>query len=125
MWVWDNTRSQFILMMIWSGIDRVGPLAVAKMLFKAYRASALTQDIDPFTVHVRSNKEVLAARMNDAIATGADEYQLLRKDREHPDEFLYQWAKPWIYTLSEKRRSAVDTSRDWKRFSGNIEKLAA
>lgn len=127
LWMHDAVRNRFHLWLIWSGIDRVGPLAVSELLFKAYRASALTQDIDPFVVEVRSLREEMARQLLAAISK-SDPFPYYRILLNHPDgqqQVAYQWRSDWIYYLQPKPRKPVEIANDWRRFSQKVTALAA
>ncbi len=53
-WGWDLTTKQWLLVLVTSIVDAGGPLALNKLLFRAYNAKATPKEISPFIVRVFS-----------------------------------------------------------------------
>jgi hypothetical protein len=53
-WGWDTNARQWLLVLITSIIDAGGPLALNRLLFRAYNAKATPKEISPFIVRVFS-----------------------------------------------------------------------
>jgi hypothetical protein len=60
-WGWDAVTSHWVLVLVTPIIEAGGPLALNKLLFKAYNAGATPKDISPFIVRVFSPEVVAAA----------------------------------------------------------------
>ena len=58
-WAYDPTLGQFVLVIVTSLFDFAGPLALTKLLFDAYNASATPSEIDPFILRLHSPKHAL------------------------------------------------------------------
>ncbi|MGP4670628.1 hypothetical protein ACSV5N_01500 [Agrobacterium salinitolerans] len=143
MWLHDQFNARFDLLVIWSGVDRVGPLAVMDLLFTAYNLSALPREIDPFHVQVRSAKEQMSHDLMSIAAQdkiGVEGYlglftsifsdvDSVRSNSEMTSYMQrnaqYYYRKDWIFHLETKPRKSLAASRDWTRFSQNVTSLAA
>jgi hypothetical protein len=53
-WGWDTLEKQWQLLLVTSVVDAGGPLALNRLLFRAYNAKATPQQISPFIVRVVS-----------------------------------------------------------------------
>src|SRR5262245_48069179 len=53
-WGWDPLASQWLLVLVTCIVDAGGPLALNKLLFRAYNAKATPKEISPFIVRVFS-----------------------------------------------------------------------
>jgi len=53
-WGWETLEKQWLLVLVTSIIDAGGPLALNKLLFRAYNAKATPKEISPFIVRVFS-----------------------------------------------------------------------
>lgn len=53
-WGWDTVDKEWMLLLVTSIVDAGGPLALNKLLFRAYNAKATPQQISPFIVRVVS-----------------------------------------------------------------------
>lgn len=132
LWVHDIKRDAFVLWLVWSGVDRVGPYEVMKLIFKAYRASALTHDIDPFMIEIRSTGDIIG---NHALETSrhrifingkrADLYRVSTGMSNEVDDADYQWTDQWIYEMKRVVKQPKLADRDWANFTFNVSQLAA
>jgi hypothetical protein len=142
-WGWDPAVGQWMLVLVTSIVDAGGPLALNKLLFRAYNAKATPKQISPFIVRIFSPEII-------PIAGGMDFWLLGEKneivnpvpEKAGPD------ARPTKITNVQKRfmgleleainsyqtlPQAVDRAlaghhqrrRDWQRFKRNVERLAA
>lgn len=131
LWLYRVEDRQFVLTIIWSGIDKHGPLSMSKLLFKAFNNSLLPREIDPFHVDVRSPNEFVAHMLMDHIpkarAAGGSYMQMDRSisGTGADAEVVYRWEDGWIYHLADKPRSVHQVRQDWNRFRQNVERLAA
>lgn len=53
-WAWDPLEKQWLLVLVTSIVDAGGPLALNKLLFRAYNAKATPKQISPFIVRIFS-----------------------------------------------------------------------
>ncbi len=58
-WAYDRTLEQFVLVIVTSLFDFAGPLALMRLLFDAYNASATPKEIDPFILRLHSPKHAI------------------------------------------------------------------
>ncbi|PTW45183.1 hypothetical protein C8J25_108280 [Sphingomonas faeni] len=135
MWARDLKQKQYCLIMVWSGVDKYGPLALSELLFSAYRKAVLPRSIDPFIVNVFSYQQNLAqvlvadwpkdavnCLLVDGVTLNAGEYQDRRIAEEHAD---YRIQRDWVYTAQTKKRPSYEVGRDWERFQRNVTSMAA
>lgn len=120
-WGYDMEERGFLLFVIWSGVDRYGPLALNKLLFKAYNASALPQKIDPFVVTVLSPSHRLAEAMMEHATDSMMRYGRI----PDPEKAAVHFQADWVVHMQRKRRSSLEIVKDWKRFTERVERLAA
>ncbi len=124
-WGYDFPGEKFFLFLVWPGIDRYGPLQLNKLLFAAYNASALPKAIDPFLVHCVSPKSSLARDIRSQLRN--PKWEAIQTGREtSPGQVAAatEFRREWIYDRADKR-SAVDVTRDWRRFTERVGALAA
>ena len=132
LWAWDKTIEHFVLVMITEHFDHVGPLAIQKTLFAAYDASATPREISPFIVRLHSPKQTIISNMpmgqvltEDKIPMPEVGLTINAADLTYHSFWVYRWpgfkgAKPgW------KRREPTARNREWRRFTDNVQKLAA
>ena len=138
-WAWDFAAEQWQLALVTSIVDAGGPLALNRLLFKAYNAKATPKEISPFIVRIFS-PDIMPrefwplAYKNVFISHTSD-----RPDRpnklDEPIEiqnmhmtFLglefemnngYQTLRPMLV-----KQKYIDRRRSWERFRNNVEKLA-
>jgi hypothetical protein len=60
-WGWDPAASQWMLVLVTSNVDAGGPLALNRLLFRAYNAKATPKEISPFIVRIFS-PEIIPAQ---------------------------------------------------------------
>lgn len=132
LWLYSHDENRFVLTLIWSGIDRYGPVSLAKLLFKAYNGSLVTRDIDPFFVDVRSPMEELANEILTIMPETSPDEAKYWKATKLPSSFFtknqdvaFSWEYDWAYHLQKKARSVHRVRQDWSRFRQNVERLAA
>jgi hypothetical protein len=122
LWVHDVQEKRFVLWLIWSGVDLFGPFELTKLLFRAYRASALTHEIDPFLVDVRSTRDTLGATV--LKLNSKKEGWTFQLAEGSSDEPSYGWHRDWVYR-KQKRKPAHQVANDWQIFAERVSKLAA
>ncbi|MCB5176302.1 hypothetical protein [Microvirga lenta] len=127
LWAFDRYDEKFHLWIVWSGVDEFGPYKLAQLLFKAYRLSALPQEIDPFTVEVLSPRlsivHALRRLIEESIKKGPQEMKI-SETSDHTTE-LTRFKTAWIYKFDRKDLPTTRVLKDWKRFQHNVGALAA
>lgn len=127
LWVYDGHRETFVLWFVWSGIDEVGPLPVAELLFKAYRGSALTHAVDPFLVDLRSPNDAMVQKL--VVSFAKSDATVLRLGTVEEDDGrsrpTHHIDKSWVLHLQEKRQPSLSVSKDWRQFSERVSAIAA
>lgn len=133
-WGWDIAAEQWLLVLVTPIVDAGGPLALNKLLFRAYNAKATPQQISPFIVRVFSpdiipsdfwmlgdkNLSVSAVQSNeDWSPVKIENVQKTFLGLEMEMINSYQTLRP------PQRRGYHDRRKDWNKFKGNVEKLAA
>lgn len=128
MWLHDRIKGRFVLLMVWSGLDEYGPLEISKLLFGAYRASALTREIDPLDVLVMSQK----IHMANAFLNVARKRITMRMTEADSDHDMTQLERLNQYTLNLDGRGVLvakdakrpdQIARDWQMFRKNVNDL--
>ncbi|MGQ3214814.1 hypothetical protein [Shinella sp.] len=135
-WAYDNGEQRHILVLVTDFFDFKGPLEISKQLFRAYNASVTPKEIDPFTVRLHSiNQSIGEEYRNFAGSDGKFKVwdkNMVRKPL--PEEARVEsmnigdiTMKPtWtICVRPGKRRTGVDLSRRWERFTRNVDRAAA
>jgi hypothetical protein len=133
-WGWDIAAEQWLLVLVTPIVDTGGPLALNKLLFRAYNANATPQQISPFIVRVfspdiiPSDFWILGDKMASISAVkGKQDWTPVKIDNVQKT-FLgleleminsYQTLKP------PKRRGYIERRKEWDKFKGNVDKLAA
>ncbi|GHG36090.1 hypothetical protein [Paracoccus aerius] len=129
-WAYAAGESEYQLWMLWSGVERFGPLQLTEHLFRAFRAAALPQEINPFSVHIASPQSFMGKlfhlSMSHVITQPNSVEKYWRSVTDGPEgEIEYKGSRDWIYVYEGKTRKRSDVARDWKRFSQRVSKLAA
>lgn len=133
MWVYHVKENRFVLWLVWSGIDRHGPLSLSKLLFKAYQSSALPKEIDPFVVFARSPAQQEVAQVAEYVermirgGDAAMNIYVTLTPAPPPDdsEPLYEINREWIYAHRARPLARARVDRDWMKFQQSVEALAA
>ena len=131
-WAFDKNIDLFVLVLVTDAYDYAGPLSLSKTLLEAYRKAATPNEIDPFIVRLHSPKHSIIREigrffpvdMSGATVRSVDgtakinDVTVATLDLEISNQ--------WVYRFEKKNGSkTVDTARHWKRFTGNIERIAA
>jgi hypothetical protein len=117
-WVWSVKEEKHILLLLWSGVDKVGPLQVTRRLFKAYNASLLPKAIDPFVVELHSPNWGFGDLFMQVKRGSKPEAGVFRIKMN--DEVVVGWRSEWVYRARAKANSTIDNNRDWKRFTESV-----
>ena len=126
LWAYDFKDEKHRLWLVWSGLDRYGPLAMSRLLFKAYRAAALPEEIDPFTVHIVSPEHMIGhLSKNMHVKLPNDQNALYWRIKDNHGNIVHQVAHTWVYHLETKRFNTKKVDRDWRAFNENVSALAA
>ena len=144
-WAEDEVVGHPVLVLVTRQFDRAGPLSLSRLLFKAYNAAATPREIDPFVLRLHSPEQALIREM---VGVGMGEFirnppsvvtapimhpghQPKREDAVSADVFLsaggMRFKPAWVYkwSIPSKKPSAVVMSRQWHRFTENVDRLAA
>ena len=136
-WAFDHLEKRLVLVLATELFDLKGPLAVSELLFRAYRASALPQEIDPFVIRLQSPDHKLIRLLDGYAVTDADgtrRYGLAPEQRGRPAPFStitldvdgLSFKSEWVYRFRlPKRRDVGAIKREWERFNRKVDKLAA
>lgn len=123
-WVWDTLEEEFHLYLIWAGVEKYGPLALAELLLRAYNCSHLPKSVDPFAVHFLSDRHPVAKLLM-TLEVGLARTQVrsgFGDAKEHP---AIHSQGDWVVRMNKQARNSVEVGRDWKRFRQAVNKLAA
>ena len=138
-WAFDKTLDKFVLVLVTEIYDFAGPLALSKTLFEAYNKAATPITIDPFIVRMHSPRHWIVqeiakyfpftkgakltvqsadGRPRDDVQATANEMTVNAGDLEVSSDWVFRFEKP-------KKPMTVEIARRWRRFSQNVERLAA
>ena len=146
-WAWDVVGSEWRLVLVTSIVESGGPLAINRLLFRAYNAEATPKTISPFVVRVLSHRIIPGGKKsklwflgqagvlnNPEGAETSDEFYInsagqkavnfqfhfLGMDFESRNSLLTKWE-----AVDRAFAAPVERQRQWERFKRNVEKLAA
>ncbi|WP_232494905.1 hypothetical protein [Novosphingobium kaempferiae] len=131
MWAFERDTQKFALLIVWSGVEKYGPLRLSELLFKAYRLGALPQQIDPFAVHVFGYGHLISSLLLSTPPEGAHYLNIFHSENggapvELDDESTIFWAETsWVYCRADRKKSGLAVGTEWRRFQRNVERLAA
>lgn len=128
-WAFDRAEDRFVLILATELFDLKGPLAVYDLLVKAYRASALPQEIDPFVIRLHSPDHRLIRTLDSYAVSTPQRGRMygLDPDRtsEHGQVRAYvsaevdevQFRSEWVYRFRlPERRDVRAIKREWRTF---------
>ncbi|HEV7600562.1 MAG TPA: hypothetical protein VGO49_09945 [Bradyrhizobium sp.] len=131
-WGWDIAAERWILVLVTSIIDAGGPLALNRLLFRAYNAEATPKDISPFIVRVFSSAIV----ENDFYMLGekqltfktvngkkGDPIKIANVQRTFSGIELEQINS--YQNLPNRKLKYHERRQAWQKFKNNVERLAA
>ena len=136
-WAFDRVEDRLVLVLATELFDLKGPRAVFDLLVKAYRASALPREIDPFVVRLHSPEHRLIRYLDgwhQDDADGTRRYGLAPEQRDRPAPATsmmvevddIEFKTDWVYRFRlPKRRDVGAVRREWERFHRKVERLAA
>jgi hypothetical protein len=131
-WGLETETERWVLGVVTSIVEAGGPLALNRLLFKAYNAKATPKDISPFIVRVYSpeiapNEFYLLADKDIKINSVNQEVKDIGVSNVQFD-FLgvhYERINACIIPRRVQRPKYHETREEWQRFKRNVEKLAA
>lgn len=145
-WGWDPAEKQWLLVLVTSIVDAGGPLALNRLLFRAYNAKATPKQISPFLVRVFSpdlipggvrsefwllgKKDLTLSTIPSGIGPGikvqttADvknfRYTFMGLELEMINSY-----QTLPGALKKARAGYHERQREWQRFRRQVEALAA
>ena len=126
LWALDKTIDEFVLVLITAHFDYAGPLEIYRMLTKAYNLAVTPEEISPFIIRVHSPRQAVGkAVLNlqaDVKSKDGKQSETLWIDIDTHD---LRYRNSWVYCIRRKKLSPVDRQGQWKRFTRNIERVAA
>ena len=135
-WAEDEIVGHPVLVLVTRQFDRAGPLSLSRLLFKAYNAAATPREINPFVLRLHSPDQPIIGelasivRLNIRFEFKPDDPSL--PAMEWKDAFRINggglsFQPDWVYkwSIPPKKPSAVVMSKQWRRFTENVDRLAA
>ena len=144
-WGWEPATSQWMLVLVTSIVDAGGPLALNRLLFRAYNAKATPKEISPFIVRIFSPELVQMAGDVQFWLLGEKNFTVqgvpgkVKDPKTLEPQKVTNVQKAFMGLELEMINSyqtlpgAVDKAlagyharhRDWQRFKNRVERLAA
>jgi hypothetical protein len=145
-WGWDTHASTWALVLVTSVVEAGGPLALNKLLFKAYNAGATPKEISPFIVRVFSPEVVLSlpSRLSSQFWILGEKNATIQPvpgksdPRARPTkieniQMTFMGLDLEMVNSYQTKPGAADRAlagfhrrrQDWQRFKKNVERLAA
>jgi hypothetical protein len=137
-WGWDPLVSQWILVLVTSIVDAGGPLALNRLLFRAYNAKATPKEISPFIVRVFSPELIPGGRRSSFWFLGSKNLTATSPKLSEPAKIqnlsqTFMGLELEAINSYETLPSALDNAykgyhaqrHDWQIFRRNVERLAA
>jgi hypothetical protein len=130
-WGWELAAQRWVLVLVTSMIDAGGPLALNRLLFRAYNAEVTPKDISPFMVRVFSPAIV----DNDFYLLGGTQPSIRSLDGKAGDSIVIDGLQRTFlgieleqansYQILPDRKLRYDRGRQaWQKFKTNVERLA-
>jgi hypothetical protein len=141
-WGQQTQTSEWMLVMVTPIIEVGGPLALNKLLFRAYNMNATPQEISPFIVRVYGTRTRIGPQLQrfveqdlastrriktvDAV-TGRSlgEMHSITSMKLNASDFEIQTGHIYSIPGPTKKNNLERSIRDWNRFKTNVERLAA
>jgi len=144
-WGWDPATNQWLLVLVTSIVDAGGPLALNKLLFRAYIAKATPKLISPFIVRIFSPEIVENAGGRDFWLLGEKQLTVqgvlgkvkdprsLQPTKVENIQKTFMGLELEMINSYQTQPGAVDRAlagyherhRQWQKFKRNVERLAA
>lgn len=131
LWAYDRTLKEFVLVLVTGQFDFVGPTAIYETLTKAYNLAATPEAISPFIVRLHSPQQAIVRELRTAYGWDirVDPFRPTDPPGLSVDIALsagdLTFRIEWVYHLRERKVAPAERARRWRRFQGNVEKLAA
>lgn len=134
-WVYISSEDRIELAIVTSMVDRVGPLPIYEILFKAYDASALPKEVNPFEVSLYSPNTRMGVDLLNSLNV-TNEGMIPTDGSMPPFHVTQSWItvgilEPMIvhgagvYRVKNTIRNADQDHARWRRFKSNVQALAA
>lgn len=139
-WGRDLASGQLMLTMVTSVIEIGGPLALNKLLFRAYNMEVTPKEISPFIVRIFGSRTLVApilvqlgqVRQSDNM-TAQKIDKLTKRPVGEPikiesigqDIAGMHFESRDCYIVPKRKQRYEERAREWNRFKHNVEKLAA
>lgn len=127
-WAFEPDENyRFVLVLITAFFDFAGPLEISRMLFKAYNASALPNQIDPLMVRLHSPRQKFAQnllKLQQNLQTKEHNKPMLAPGHLFVDDSI-AWTVDGVLKWPSKISRTIEQGRKWERFSRNVHLLAA
>jgi hypothetical protein len=131
-WGWDIAAERWILVLVTSIIDAGGPLALNRLLFRAYNAEATPKDISPFIVRVFSSAIV----QDDFYILGEKELTVKTVNGKKREPIKVENVQRTFLgieleqinsyqNLPNRKLKYHERRQAWQKFKSNVERLAA
>jgi hypothetical protein len=129
-WARDATMGEFVLVLITSQVDFVGPLEIYRLLTRAYNLAATPAAISPFIVRIHSPAQHIVERISNVWGArlkfhGSEGWFEAERSLVHVGIEDLQFHFAWVYAFNPKKLKTGDRVRKWARFKRNVEALAA
>jgi hypothetical protein len=134
-WAFDRFTENFVLVLVTAEFDAVGPLALSKILFKAYNSEATPRAIDPFIIRLHSPHHQSVQAMDKIMPCKVEPGATVFKNGEPVTKVARAVTNiggleidgDWVYRFDKPLSTAkpVDVLRRWRRFERNVDKKAA
>lgn len=139
-WGQETNTQNWVLVMVTPTLEVGGPLAMNELLFKAYNTHATPQEISPFIVRVYGNRTLVAPLLKQLASVDVTNMKAQKVDKRthapigepHTIEMIGQTfddvhiKSANIYKISRRAPKGHDQRvKEWLRFKGNVERLAA
>jgi hypothetical protein len=144
-WGWDRSASEWVLVLITSIVEAGGPLALNRLLFRAYNAKATPKEISPFIVRVFSPELIpdgprsqfwllgeksftvrgVPGRVKNPAALEPQTVSNVQQTFMGIDLEMINSYQTLPGAVDRAFAGYHDRRREWQRFRRNVEKLAA
>lgn len=131
-WANQLPENRPVLVLITAFFDHAGPLEVEKALFKAYNAAATPAEIDPFIVRLHSPRQSFARQLLEDLRKDIEvETDLMQRTHisNIPGAFLtagdLEILMAGVLKKPKVVRQTIEVARSWRKFTDNVNRLAA
>jgi hypothetical protein len=144
-WGWDPLAKQWLLVLVTPIVEAGGPLALNRLLFRAYNAKATPKEISPFIVRVFSPEIIPGGAQSQFWLLGEHSFTVqgvpgkvqnpkaLEPQKVHNVQQTFMGLDLEMINSYQTLPGAVDRAlagyhdrrKQWQRFRNNVERLAA